>query len=188
MAEGVRFELTVVIRHAGFQDRCLKPLGHPSTRENYTINATMSLAMKMKIIKFYEDSIIPEYQTAGAAGFDFCAHISEPYVLKPGEIKAFGTGVGVEIPEGYELQVRSRSGLAYKHQISLLNGIGTIDSDYRGEMSVLLKNHSDQDFVVEPGMRIAQGVVAKYEHVDFEEVSELSESDRAGGFGSTGLK
>ena len=145
--------------------------------------------MKMKITKFYDDAIIPQYQTAGAAGFDFCAHISEPYTLKPGEIHAFGTGVGVEIPEGYELQIRSRSGLAYKYQVSLLNGIGTIDSDYRGEMSVLLKNHSDKDFVVEPGMRIAQGIVAKYERVDFEEVDELSETDRSkGGFGSTGLK
>lgn len=142
----------------------------------------------MKIIKFYDDAIIPQYQTSGAAGFDFCAHISEPYTLKPGEIKAFGTGVGVEIPKGYELQIRSRSGLAYKHQISLLNGIGTIDSDYRGEMSVLLKNHSNVDFVVEPGMRIAQGVVAKYTHVEWEEVSELSETERSGGFGSTGLK
>ncbi|MBR6134091.1 dUTP diphosphatase [Candidatus Saccharibacteria bacterium] len=144
--------------------------------------------MKMKIIKFYDDAIIPQYQTSGAAGFDFCAHISEPYTLKPGEIKAFGTGVGVEIPKGYELQIRSRSGLAYKHQISLLNGIGTIDSDYRGEMSVLLKNHSNVDFVVEPGMRIAQGVVTKYTHVEWEEVSELSETERSGGFGSTGLK
>ena len=142
----------------------------------------------MKIIKIYDDAIIPQYQTSGAAGFDFCAHISEPYTLKPGEIKAFGTGVGVEIPKGYELQIRSRSGLAYKHQISLLNGIGTIDSDYRGEMSVLLKNHSNVDFVVEPGMRIAQGVVAEYAHVEWEEVSELSETERSGGFGSTGLK
>ena len=145
--------------------------------------------MKVKIIKFYDDAIIPAYQTKGAAGFDFCAHISEPVTLKPGEIKSFGTGVGVELPEGYELQIRSRSGLAYKHRVSLLNGIGTIDSDYRGEMNVLLKNYGDEDFVVEPGMRIAQGIVARYEHVDFEEVSELSETDRSsGGFGSTGLK
>ena len=145
--------------------------------------------MKVKIIKFYDDAIIPAYQTKGAAGFDFCAHISEPATLKPGEIQSFGTGVGVELPEGYELQIRSRSGLAYKHRVSLLNGIGTIDSDYRGEMNVLLKNYGDEDFVVEPGMRIAQGIVARYEHVDFEEVSELSETDRSsGGFGSTGLK
>ena len=144
--------------------------------------------MKVKIFKFYDDAIIPAYQTKGAAGFDFCAHISEPVTVKPGEIKAFGTGVGVELPEGYELQIRSRSGLAYKHHVTLLNGIGTIDSDYRGEMSVLIRNYGDEDFVVEPGMRIAQGIIARYEHVDFEEVSELSTTDRTGGFGSTGLK
>lgn len=144
--------------------------------------------MKMKIIKFHDNAIIPAYQTKGAAGFDFYACLDEPYVLKPGEAHAFNTGLGVEIPKGYELQIRGRSGLAYKHFISLLNGIGTIDSDYRGEMRILLKNHGDKDFVVEPGMRIAQGIVAKYEHVDFEEVTELSETDRSGGFGSTGLK
>ena len=145
--------------------------------------------MKLKIFKFYDDAIIPSYQTAGAAGFDFCAHLDAPYTLQPGEVKAFDTGVGVELPDGYELQIRSRSGLAYKHQVSLLNGIGTIDSDYRGEMRVLLKNHSAKAFVVEPGMRIAQGIVAKYERVEFEEVSELADTGRSsGGFGSTGLK
>jgi len=143
----------------------------------------------MKIIKYYDDAIIPAYQTDGAAGFDFCAHLEKPYTLKPGEIHAFGTGVGVEIPEGYELQVRGRSGLAYKHQIALLNGVGTIDSDYRGEIRALLKNHSDKDFVIEPNMRIAQGVVAKYEQIEFEKVSELSKTNRSqNGFGSTGLK
>lgn len=143
----------------------------------------------MKIIKFHDEALIPKYQTAGAAGFDFHARLDAPYTMRPGEIHAFQTGVGVEIPDGYELQIRSRSGLAYKHQVSLLNGVGTIDSDYRGEMSVLLKNHGETDFVVEPGMRIAQGIVAKYERVEFEEVEELSETDRSsGGFGSTGLK
>lgn len=143
--------------------------------------------MKVKIVKFYDDAIIPQYQTVGAAGFDFCAHLAAPVTLKPGEIHAFDTGVGVELPAGYELQIRSRSGLAYKHSVTLLNGIGTIDSDYRGEMRVLLKNHGDHDFVVEPGMRIAQGVIAQYAHIEWEEVTELSESDRNGGFGSTGL-
>ena len=145
--------------------------------------------MQVKITKFYDDAIIPAYQTEGAAGFDFCAYISEPVTLKPGEIKSFQTGVGVEFPVGYELQVRSRSGLAFKYHISLLNGVGTIDSDYRGEIGVVLKNFSDVDFTVEPGMRIAQGIIAKYEHVEFEEVSELAETNRSsGGFGSTGLK
>ncbi len=145
--------------------------------------------MKVKIKKFYEDAIIPEYQTKGASGFDLCAHIDAPEIIPAGGIKAFGTGIGVEIPEGYELQIRGRSGLAYKHYISLLNGIGTIDSDYRGEMRVLLKNYGSEDFVVEPGMRIAQGIIAKYERITWEEVEKLSDSDRSSqGFGHTGLK
>ena len=145
--------------------------------------------MKLKIHRFYEDAVLPAYQSAGAAGFDFCAHINAPVTIAPGKYAAFGTGIGVEIAEGYELQVRGRSGLAYKHQISLLNGIGTIDSDYRGEIHVLLYNYGDEPFTVEPGMRIAQGVIAKYEHVEWEEVAELSESERSNhGFGSTGLK
>ena len=145
--------------------------------------------MKVKIVKFYEDSIIPQYQTAGAAGFDFCAHITEPYILKAGEIKDLGTGIGIELSDGYELQIRSRSGLAYRYHVSLLNGVGTVDSDYRGEISVLLKNHSDSNFIIEPGMRVAQGVVAKIERAEFEEVTKLSETERSGGgLGSTGLK
>lgn len=144
--------------------------------------------MKMKIFKFYDDAIIPVYQTDGAAGFDFYAHIDEPYTMKPGEIKDFGTGIGVEIPKGYELRLSSRSGLAFKNHISLLNGIGVIDSDFRDEVRALLVNFGDEDFTIEPGMRIAQGVVTKYTHVEFEEVSELSKTGRAGGFGSTGVK
>ena len=144
--------------------------------------------MKLKIFKYYPDSIIPQYQTDGAAGFDLCAHIDEPYTLKPGEIKDFGTGIGVEIPEGYELRLSSRSGLAFKNHISLMNGIGVIDSDFRIEVRVLLMNYGDEEFTIEPGMRIAQGVVTKYARVEFEEVAELSKTGRAGGFGSTGVK
>ena len=125
--------------------------------------------MKLKIFKFYPDAIIPQYQTKGAAGFDFCAHLDRPYVMKPGEIHAFDTGVGVEIPKGYELQIRSRSGLAYKYQVSLLNGIGTIDSDYRGEMRMLLKNHSDKEFTVED---LAKLLVENYQ---IDENTPLSE-------------
>ena len=145
--------------------------------------------MKLKIVKFYADAIVPQYQSSGAAGFDFCAHIDKPVKIPAGAICAFGTGVGVEIPAGYELQVRSRSGLAYKNYVSLLNGVGTIDSDYRGEIHVLLKNHGKTAFVVEPGMRIAQGVIAKVEQVTWQEVTTLSASERSDkGFGSTGLK
>ena len=144
--------------------------------------------MKMKIMKFHDDVVIPSYQTAGAAGFDLCAYIDKPYTMQPGEIKDFGTGIGVEIPNGYELRLSSRSGLAFKNHISLLNGIGVIDSDFRNEIRVLLKNFGDEAFTIEPGMRIAQGVVTKYEQVEFEEVFELSKTGRSGGFGSTGVK
>ena len=143
----------------------------------------------MKIMKMREEAVVPEYQTTGAAGFDFRACIGELMTLKHGEIGIFPTGVGVEIPEGYELQVRTRSGLAFKHRVTMLNGVGTIDSDFRGEICVTLVNWGDEDFVVEPGMRIAQGVVAKFEKAEWEEVDELTETKRAtGGFGSTGLK
>ncbi len=143
----------------------------------------------MKIKKMRDGAILPKYQTAGAAGFDFHVCIGAPVILKPGQIENFPTGVGVEIPEGYELQVRSRSGLAFKHRVTMLNGVGTIDSDFRGEMFVALINMGETDFAIEPGMRIAQGVVAKYERVEWEETSELSKTERGeGGYGSTGLK
>ena len=133
-------------------------------------------------------AVLPEYQTVGAAGFDFHACLEGPMVLKPGGVGAVPTGLGVEIPEGFELQIRPRSGLAFKHKVTMLNGVGTIDSDFRDEMFVLLKNHSDVDFEIEPGMRVAQGVVARYEKVEWEEVDKLPTTDRKGGFGSTGLK
>jgi len=132
--------------------------------------------------------VVPEYQTAGAAGFDLRACTERPVCLKPGGIEILPTGLGVEIPDGYELQIRPRSGIAAKHGVTMLNGVGTIDSDYRGEMRVILKNHGEKDFVVEPGMRIAQGVVSAYEKVEWVEVEELSETERKGGLGSTGLR
>lgn len=144
--------------------------------------------MKMKIKRMREGALLPEYQTAGAAGFDFHVCIDEPLVIAPGKFAAIPTGVGVEIPVGFELQVRPRSGLAFKHDVVMFNGIGTIDSDFRGEMMVKLANYGEKDFVVEPGMRIAQGVVARVERVEWDEVGELSETKRKGGFGSTGLK
>ena len=134
-----------------------------------------------------EGAVLPKYQTAGAAGFDFHACIDAPIVLAAGEIEVFPTGLAVEIPVGYELQIRPRSGLTFLHKVTMLNGIGTIDSDFRGEMMVILKNYGEEDFVVEPGMRIAQGVVARYEKVERVEVDELSKTERKGGFGSTGL-
>ena len=116
------------------------------------------------------ENIMPKYQTPGSAGFDFMANITEPLVLE----------------SGYELQVRSRSGLAAKHGIFVFNSPGTIDEDYTDEIGVILMNASNVPFTIEPGMRIAQGVLAKYEQCEWELVDELSETDRKGGFGSTG--
>ena len=141
----------------------------------------------MKIKKFYEDAIIPEYQTEGAAGFDLCAYIKEPEIIPAGGIKAFKTGIGVEIPEGYELQIRSRSGLAYKNYVTLLNGIGTIDSDYRGEIGIIVINLSKEPYVIKDGERICQMVIAPYQRVEWDQVEVLDDTDRGdGGFGHSG--
>ncbi|TGE09871.1 dUTP diphosphatase [Hymenobacter fodinae] len=131
---------------------------------------------------------LPEYQTAHAAGMDVRANLSDPITLKPLQRALIPTGLFLEIPVGYEMQVRPRSGLAYKHGIGLVNSPGTIDADYRGELKVLLVNLSDQEFVVQDGERIAQLVVARHETVRWQPVETLSETVRgAGGYGSTGV-
>ena len=141
--------------------------------------------MKIFIKKLSPLATIPNYQTEEASGFDL--HSIEDIILKPNERKLIGTGLAFEIPKGYEIQIRPRSGLAYKHGISVLNSPGTIDSDYRGEIKVLLINHSDTDFEIKIGERIAQGVIQKVIQAKFEEVEELNKTARgAGGFGSTG--
>lgn len=130
---------------------------------------------------------LPEYATALSAGMDLKANVSEPYKLCAGERAIIPTGLFIELPEGYEAQVRPRSGLAAKYGITVLNAPGTIDADYRGEVGVILVNLSKNDFMIQPGERIAQMVVAKYERVEWEEVSVLGETERGeGGFGSTG--
>lgn len=132
---------------------------------------------------------IPEYATLGAAGLDVRANLDEAITLQPLERRLIPTGLSVAIPMGYEIQVRPRSGLAFKHGITVLNSPGTIDADYRGEIGVLLVNLSNTPFVVEHGERIAQLVVAKHEQAEWEIVNELSETARgAGGFGSTGVQ
>ena len=144
--------------------------------------------MKVRIKKIAEDVILPQYETPGAAGFDFHAYIKEPYVLKVNKRYAVPTGLIFEIPEGYELQIRARSGLAARNGITMMNGVGTIDSDYRGEVKVILINHSDVPFVINDGDRIAQMVIARHETASFEIVTSLDETDRGqGGFGSTGV-
>ena len=129
----------------------------------------------------------PAYATVNSAGMDLKANINEPVTLGPLERALIPTGLYIALPEGTEAQVRPRSGLAAKHGISVLNSPGTIDADYRGEVKVILVNLSNEPFVVNPGERIAQMVVARYEKVEWDEVEVLDETDRgAGGFGSTG--
>lgn len=132
---------------------------------------------------------LPSYETLLSAGMDLRASISEPITLKPLERAIVKTGLHIELPGGYEAQIRARSGLAAKKGIGLVNAPGTIDADYRGEIGVILVNLSQEEFVVENGERIAQMVIAKHERIEWEEVSELGTTERgSGGFGSTGTE
>lgn len=143
--------------------------------------------MKVKIIN-HSAYPLPEYATPASAGVDLRAHLQAPLTLMPMMRVLVPTGLFLELPEGYEAQVRPRSGLALKHGITVINSPGTIDADYRGEIGVPLINLSDTAFVIEPGLRIAQMVFARHEHVIWEVCDQLSESDRgAGGFGHTGI-
>lgn len=132
---------------------------------------------------------LPSYQTEHSAGMDLRANLETPVILKPLQRALIPTGLFIELPEGHEAQIRPRSGLAYKHGVSIVNTPGTIDADYRGEIKVLLVNLSDQDFVVEDGERVAQMIVARYERVAWAETETLTDTERgAGGYGSTGVK
>lgn len=132
---------------------------------------------------------LPTYATAQSAGMDLRANIDSPITLKPMERRLVPTGLYIALPEGYEAQVRPRSGLALKHGITVLNTPGTVDADYRGEIMVLLINFSTEAFVINAGERIAQMVIARHEQANFEEVEVLDETERgAGGYGHTGVK
>lgn len=142
--------------------------------------------MRVKIIN-KSDNSLPEYATAYSAGMDLRANLEQPVTLKPLERALVPTGLYIELPVGYEAQIRPRSGLAVKHGISVLNSPGTIDADYRGEIRVVLVNLSNDEFVISHGERICQMVVAKHAIVEWEEADELDVSERgAGGFGHTG--
>lgn len=142
--------------------------------------------MKIKIINKSRHGL-PEYKTALSAGMDLCASLDAPIVLKSLERKLIPTGLFLEIPAGYEAQVRPRSGMALKHGLTCLNSPGTIDADYRGEIGVILANLSTEEFTINDGERIAQLVIAKHESAEWVETEELVETERgAGGFGSTG--
>lgn len=143
--------------------------------------------MKIKIIN-KSDHPTPIYSTTSSAGLDLRANINEKIILQPMSRALIKTGLFIQLPEGYEAQIRPRSGLAYKNGITVLNAPGTIDADYRGEIGVLLINLASADFIINNGERIAQMVIAKYEQAQWVEVETLDKSQRgAGGFGSTGI-
>ena len=138
-------------------------------------------------IKILSNNPLPEYKTSGSVGMDLQAYLNDSVILHPGCRMLVPTGIKIGLPEGYEAQVRPRSGLALKNGITCLNTPGTIDSDYRGEIGVILINHSAHPFTINPGDRIAQLVINKVEIADFVEVEELSDTERGeGGFGHTG--
>jgi len=143
--------------------------------------------MNIKVINRSRNAL-PGYETLHAAGMDVRAELDRPVLLKPLERKLIPTGLFIELPEGYEAQIRPRSGLAFKHGIGIVNSPGTIDADYRGEIGVLLVNLSNVDFEINTGDRIAQMIVAKHEQVQWQEVDVLNETSRgAGGYGHTGV-
>ena len=142
--------------------------------------------IEVKVVNASKEAL-PAYQTPLSAGMDLRANVAEPVVLQPGQRTLVPTGLRIELPAGYEAQIRPRSGLALKHGITVLNSPGTIDADYRGEIQVLLVNLSEQAFEIKQGERIAQMVVARHERVQWRETAELSDTERgAGGFGHTG--
>lgn len=132
---------------------------------------------------------LPAYQTDGSAGVDLQAFIDEPITLEPLERRLIPTGLSMALPQGFEAQIRARSGLSTKHGITLINAVGTIDSDYRGEIKIGLVNLSNEAYTIEPGERVAQMIIARYERVEFEASDSLDETSRGeGGFGSTDKK
>lgn len=147
------------------------------------------LKVQVKVLPHGEGLPLPKYMSAHAAGMDLYAAVEKELIIPPGEWKLVLTGLTIALPIGYEAQVRPRSGLALKQGVSVLNTPGTVDADYRGEVGVILMNHSKGDLIIKRGDRIAQMIINKIERIEFEEVAELPESDRgAGGFGSTGGK
>lgn len=143
--------------------------------------------MKVKIVN-KSNHRLPEYATPLSAGMDLKANTSEPIILKPLERQLIPTGISIQLPEGCEAQVRPRSGLAAKYGITVANAPGTVDADYTGEIKVILINLSNENFLINPGDRIAQMVIARYERVEWDEVAELNPTERGeGGFGSTGV-
>ncbi|MFH1664802.1 MAG: dUTP diphosphatase [Candidatus Omnitrophota bacterium] len=149
---------------------------------------TRTVTIKIKRKAGAEDLPVPSYATGGSSGTDLRADVEGEVLIAPGEIKLISCGIYIALPEGYEAQIRPRSGLALKHGITLVNTPGTIDSDYRGLVNLIVINHGKEDFTVKRGDRLAQMVIREVTRVEFEEVEELGETERAhGGFGHTGI-
>ncbi len=149
----------------------------------------MRIRMKLRRKTGCEDLPLPRYMSEGASGMDLYAAVEEDVEIAPGDVKLIPTGIYISLPRGCEAQVRPRSGLALKHGLTIVNAPGTIDSDYRGEIGIILGNVGRQNFTVRRGERIAQMIIQKIEHVEIAEVEELDETARsAGGFGHTGVK
>lgn len=145
--------------------------------------------MQVKILKKHPDAIVPQYATSGASGLDLHARIPHDIYLQPGVRFTCPVGIGIELPEGFEAQVRPRSGMAKNHGVTVLNAPGTVDADYTGEICAILINHGDQAYKIEPNQRIAQLVIAPIVRVELVQYGELTETDRGdGGFGSTDMK
>ena len=145
--------------------------------------------IKILIKRLSKKVSLPKYETSGSSGLDLAANIDANIIINPGKLAIIPTGLAVSIPKGFEIQIRPRSGLAAKKRITVLNTPGTIDADYRGEIKVILINHSDEIFTVEKGLRVAQMVICPVIQASLQEVDELSETTRGeGGFGSTGTK
>ncbi|MCB5250241.1 MAG: dUTP diphosphatase [Candidatus Cloacimonadales bacterium] len=142
--------------------------------------------MKLLVKKLNKNAILPKRMTEHSSGYDIFSANTEPLCLKKGEYMRIHTGFAIAIPDGFEAQIRPRSGLAYKHGLTVLNSPGTIDSDYRGEIMIILINHGQHDYIIEPQSRIAQMIVSKFETIQFELCDSLPETHRnQGGFGST---
>lgn len=146
------------------------------------------LQIQVKAFPHYQGLELPAYATAGSAGMDLLAAVEQDVVLTPGERQLIPTGIAIALPVGYEAQVRPRSGLAVKHGVTLVNSPGTIDSDYRGEIKVILINHGQENLIVTRGMRLAQMVIAPVIQISWQQVAELTDTCRGdGGFGHTGV-
>jgi dUTP pyrophosphatase len=160
---------------------------NPLSSEGKLVFLYQSSIMKVKIIND-SNNPLPEYETDGSAGMDLRAHLDQPVMLKPLQRTLIPTGLYIELPKGFEAQIRPRSGLALKKGLSVLNTPGTIDSDYRGEIKIILINLSNETAIINTGERIAQMVISKYEKISLEEAVELSSTERGeGGFGHTGV-